>query len=83
MFAANSWKKVVSNSWCPKNVKGIWGGKKTQLACQALCEATGKSNCVGIVYSYTASNKDCYLCKDGILRYSGNGEAFFSRPGTF
>ena len=83
IFAASSWKKVARNSWCPKNVIGRWEGKKSQEACQALCEASGRSNCVGIVYSHTAKNKICYLCKHGALAYSGNGEVFYSRPGIF
>ena len=56
---------------------------KTQVECQALCEAITRLNCVGIAYSHSAVGKECYLCKDDALRESGNGEGFYRRPGKF
>ena len=83
IFEVSQWRKEKSNSWCPNNV--VHKPVITQLACQALCEATTRLNCVGIAYSQrTTKGKECYLCKNDALSYSGNGEGFYGRrPGIF
>ena len=56
----------------------------TQEAYQDFCEAVDKLNCIGIVYSHTSANPGlCFLCKDDVIKKSGDGFGFYRRPGTF
>ena len=74
----------IPKRYCPNNYGNIRNSSaNTQVACQALCQAMDRSNCIGIVYSHTTPRRVCYLCKDNVNVTSGDGMGFYRRPGTF
>ena len=81
IFIASSWLREA-HVWCRNHVKN--SSETSQAACQALCKANGRRNCVGIAYDHTKPTKSmCYLCKDDVMSKTGGGLAFYRRPGTF
>ena len=81
IFEVTIWSREVNDGYCRNSVKD--SSVKTQEVCQAFCEANGRLNCVGIVFSHTTKNKVCFMCKDDVITNSGDGFGFYRRPGTF
>ena len=81
IFKGFEWSKEKPATYCPCHVRHKHVA--TQVACQGLCEAVSRSNCLGIAYSRTTKNPTCFLCKNDRLVLSGDGFGFYRRPRKF
>ena len=81
IFEVTLWSREKRDVSCRNHVKDR--SVKTQEVCQAFCLANDRLNCVGIVFSHTTKNAVCFMCKDDVITFSGDGFDFYRRPGTF